>query len=146
MVNMLRQLLKGGGRLLSCFVFKDLNAEAASLGRETLGSGLFPFLPVGCWADDRTSVSSAQNLGQARVIPSRSRVLGLVLDCERTWSSAYREACAEYSFRAEPTERTLDGADQPKFELWLSNLLFVTLGTLLPSVSLSLGITVCPRS
>lgn len=61
-------------------MFKDLDTEAATLGPEALGSGRFSLLPMGRWADYRTLVSSAPNLGQSVVIPSRSKALGPVLD------------------------------------------------------------------
>lgn len=64
--------------MLRCLVFKDLDAEAATLGREALGSGSFSFLPVGRWAEYAALVSSAPNLGQSVVIPSRSAALGSV--------------------------------------------------------------------
>lgn len=100
--------------MLCCLVFKDLDAEAATLGPEALGSGRFSLLPVGHWADYRTLVSSAPNLDQSVVIPSWSKALGPVLDVRTPRPlQVEREACAECSVRAEPKEQTPGGAGGP---------------------------------
>lgn len=42
---------------MNCLVFKDLNARAARLGQEALGPRFFCFLPVGPFANYKTSLS-----------------------------------------------------------------------------------------
>lgn len=98
-------------------MFKDLNAEAASLGREAL--------PVGPWANYRTALSlnvfslKPRSVSDDPFLFKGSGInFGLL-----TFSVLSRsmEAYAKYSFRAEPGEQTPGAVDGPVLQPTISD-------------------------